>query len=98
VPSPGRCRRTGIDTGSKIYFRFYRISDAWPIGNPAERANMPDNIQAQQRQLRKNYIGVVSNKFEEQCARELPAKSSQLVKGYFLRLMAVVRNHRAGTG
>ncbi|MEA2912276.1 MAG: hypothetical protein QOJ15_4357 [Bradyrhizobium sp.] len=28
---------------------------------------MPANIQAQQRELRKNYIRVVSNKFEEQC-------------------------------
>jgi hypothetical protein len=59
---------------------------------------MPANIQAQQRELRKNYIRVVSNKFEEQCAVESQAKSDHRVKGYFLRLMAVIRNHRADAG
>jgi hypothetical protein len=59
---------------------------------------MPANIRAPQRVLRKNYIRVVSNKFEEQCAVELQAKSDHRVKGYFLRLMAAVRDHRAGAG
>jgi hypothetical protein len=59
---------------------------------------MPADIQAQQRELRKNYIGIVSSKFEEQSALELQAKSDHRVKGYFLPLMAAVRNHRAGTG
>jgi hypothetical protein len=90
--------RTGIVTGPKIYFRFYPGSAGWPIGNPAERANMPANVQAQQRDLRRNYIGVVSNKFEEQCAGELQAKSDHRVRGYFLRLIAALRSHRAGPG
>jgi hypothetical protein len=59
---------------------------------------MPANIQAPQRVLRKNYIRVVSNKFEEQCAVELQAKSDHRVKGYFLRPMAAVRNHRSDAG
>lgn len=59
---------------------------------------MPANVEAQQRQLRKNYIRVVSDKFEEQCARELQAKSDHRVKGYLLRLMAAVRNHRVDAG
>ena len=59
---------------------------------------MPANIQAQQRELRKNYIGVVSNKFEEQCAGELQAKPDHRVKNYFRRLIAAVRSYRAGPG
>ena len=55
---------------------------------------MPAHVQAQQRELRKNYIGVVSNKFDEQCAVELQAKSDHRVKDYLFRLMALVLNRR----
>jgi hypothetical protein len=44
----------------------------------------------QQRELRKNYIGIVSDKFDEQCAVELRTKSGHLMKDRLLRLMAVV--------
>ena len=59
---------------------------------------MPANIQAQQRELRKNYIGIISSKFAEQGAGELRVKSDHRVKNYFLRLIAAVRSHRAGPG
>jgi hypothetical protein len=52
----------------------------------------------QKRELRKNYIGVLSDRFEEQCAAELQVKSDQRVKGYFLRLMSAVRSPRADAG
>jgi hypothetical protein len=59
---------------------------------------LPATIQKQRRELRRNYIGVVSNKFDEQCAVELQAKSEHPVKGCLLRLMAVIRNRRANAG
>jgi hypothetical protein len=55
-----------------------------------EQAGMP----AQKRELRKNYIGVVSDKFDEQCAAELQGKSAHRVKDYLFRLMAVVLKGR----
>jgi hypothetical protein len=57
---------------------------------------MPSNMRAQQRQSRKNYIGVVSDSCDEQCAVELQAKSEHRVKDYLFRLVAVVRNRRSG--
>jgi hypothetical protein len=53
-----------------------------------ECAKMP----AQQRELRKNYIGLVSDKAEEQHAVESQAKPDHRVKDYFRTLVAVVRN------
>jgi len=47
----------------------------------------------QQRDLRKNYIGLVTDKAEEQRAVELQAKADHRVKDYFRTLMAAVRNH-----
>ena len=47
---------------------------------------------AQERELRKNYIGIVSDKTEEQRAIESLAKSDRLLKGYLVRLVAVVLN------
>jgi hypothetical protein len=61
-----------------------------------EEANMPANMRAQQRELRKNYISVVSDKLDDQCAVELQAKSDHRVKDYVFRLMAVVLNRRSG--
>jgi hypothetical protein len=49
---------------------------------------------AQQRDLRKNYIGLVNDKDEEQCAVESPAKADRGVADYFRALMAAVRNRR----
>ena len=48
---------------------------------------------AQQRDLRKNYIGLVNDKTEEQHAVESQAKSDHRVKDYFRTLLAAVRNH-----
>jgi hypothetical protein len=56
---------------------------------------VPATIKTQRRELRRNYIGVVSHKFDEQCAGELQTKSDAAVKGYLLRLMAVIRSRRA---
>jgi hypothetical protein len=53
-----------------------------------ECAKMP----AQQRDLRKNYIGLVTDKAEEQCAVESQAKADHRVTDYFRTLIAVVRN------
>ena len=47
---------------------------------------------AQQRELRKNYIGLVSDKAEEQHAVESQAKPDHRVKDYFRKLVAAVRN------
>jgi hypothetical protein len=49
---------------------------------------------AQKRELRKNYIGILSDKIEEQRAIESPPKSDRLMKDYFLELMAVMLNRR----
>jgi hypothetical protein len=47
---------------------------------------------AQPQQLRKNYIGLVSDKVEEQRAVESQAKPDHRVKVYFRTLVAAVRN------
>jgi HD superfamily phosphohydrolase YqeK len=47
---------------------------------------------AQKRQLRKNYIGIVSDKIEEQRAVESLAKSDRLLKDYLRGLMTAVLN------
>jgi hypothetical protein len=52
---------------------------------------------AQKQKLGKNYIGIVSDKTEEQSAIESLAKSDHLLKDYFLGLMAAVLN-RHGEG
>ena len=57
---------------------------------------MPADMRAQQRQLRKNYIGVVSDRLDEQYAIELQPASEHRVKDYLFRLMAVVRKGRSG--
>jgi outer membrane lipopolysaccharide assembly protein LptE/RlpB len=57
---------------------------------------MPAIMRAQQRQLRKNYIGVVSDSLDEQNAIELRTKSEHRVKDYLSRLVAVVLKRRAG--
>jgi hypothetical protein len=53
-----------------------------------EFAKMP----AQQRDLRKNYIGLVNDKAEEQRAAESQAKADHGVTDYFRALVAAVRN------
>ena len=45
---------------------------------------------AQQRELKKNYIGIVSDKTDEQRAVESLAKSDRFAKGYLLSLAAAV--------
>jgi hypothetical protein len=49
---------------------------------------------AQKRELRKNYIGVVIDRIEEQRAAESQLKSDRLVKDYFLGLIAAVLNRQ----
>jgi hypothetical protein len=49
---------------------------------------------AQQRELRKNYIGLISDKTDEQHTVESQAKPDQRVKHYFRTLVAAVRDHR----
>lgn len=53
---------------------------------------------AQQRNPRKNYIGIVSDRFAEQRAVETLATSGHFVKVYFLALMAAVLKRRRETG
>jgi hypothetical protein len=49
-------------------------------------------MSAQNRELRKNYIGIVSDKTEEQRAIESLAKSDRLLEDYLAGLVAVVLN------
>ena len=53
---------------------------------------------AQQRKLKKNYIGILSDKLDEQRPADPPAKSGRLMKEYLLGLMAAVLNRRGGAG
>jgi hypothetical protein len=55
-----------------------------------ERATMP----AQERELRKNYIGILSDKVEEQRTVESLAKSEGCMKDYLLGPMTAMLNHR----
>jgi hypothetical protein len=48
----------------------------------------------QQRELRKNYIGLISDKTDEQYTVESQAKPDQRVKDYLRTLVAAVRNRR----
>jgi hypothetical protein len=52
---------------------------------------------AQQRNLRKNYIGIVSERLEEQCAVESAIKAGHPVRDYFLALLAAVLKRRRQT-
>jgi hypothetical protein len=49
---------------------------------------------AQERELRKNYIGILDDKTEEQRAFESLPKSDRLMKDYLLALMAAMLNQR----
>jgi hypothetical protein len=44
----------------------------------------------QERELGRNYIGILSEKTEEECALEALPKSDRLMKNYFRDLIAVV--------
>jgi hypothetical protein len=59
-----------------------------PIGVPLEFANMP----AQQRELSKNYIGILSDRLEEQDEAMSPAKPDRRIKDYLLDLVAAALN------
>ena len=50
---------------------------------------------AQERELRKNYIGILSDKIEEQRTVESLAKSEGRMKDYLLDLMTAMSNHRS---
>jgi hypothetical protein len=54
-------------------------------------------MQAQQRDLRKNYIGIVNDRVAEQRAVESRTKSGHLVRDYFVALMAAVLKRRHET-
>jgi hypothetical protein len=55
-------------------------------------------MSAQQRQLGKNYIGLLCEATEEQRALELLPKSDRLMKDYFLDLIAAVLRRRRAAG
>jgi hypothetical protein len=74
----------------KFYARFAIASHDRGIGIPMERMKM----QAQQRELRKNYIGLISDKSDEQHAVESQSTRDRRVKDYLRTLVAVVRNRR----
>ena len=52
---------------------------------------------AQQRDSRRNFIGIVSDRVEEQRAVESLAKSDHLVKDFFVALMAVLLKRQGET-
>jgi hypothetical protein len=51
-------------------------------------------MQAQERQSRKNYIGIISDRFEEQRTFETLPKSDRPIKDWLRRLMTVVLDLR----
>ena len=53
---------------------------------------------AQQRELKKNYIGILSDKLDEQHPADPPARSGRLMKDYLLGLVAAVLNRQGGAG
>jgi hypothetical protein len=55
---------------------------------------MQANMQAQERELRRNYIGIVSDQIEEQRAVDSLQKSDRLMSNYLLRQIAAMLNHR----
>ena len=46
---------------------------------------------AQQQEAKRNYIGIVNDRVEEQRAVESRAKSDHVVRGFFVAVMAAVR-------
>jgi len=51
---------------------------------------------AQERETRKNYIGIVSDKVDERQAMESLARSDDLAKNYLRRLMSAMLKQRSG--
>jgi hypothetical protein len=90
---PQRCGpRAVVIRGEKFTFDFVLASHG--DGIDFRGANMPANMRAQLRETRKNYIGIVSHTFDEQCAVELQAKSDHRVKDYLFHLIALVLKRR----
>jgi hypothetical protein len=84
-------RRAGIHTGQKIYFGFCSGRTWSPDRRPLERANMP----AQDQELKKNYISILSDKPEEQRAVDSLARTDRHAKDYLLDLVAAVLSRKA---
>jgi len=53
---------------------------------------------AQQRELKKNYIGIVSDELEDRRAADSPAKSDLRMKDYLRGLVAAVLNRQDDRG
>jgi hypothetical protein len=53
---------------------------------------------AQQRELKRNYIRLLSDRLDEQHPADPPAKSGRLMKDYLLGLVAAVLNRHGGAG
>jgi hypothetical protein len=67
---------------------FSQGSHGSAIGVPLELANMP----AQQQEPSKNYIGILSDRLEDQREAMLLVKSNRPMKDYLRNLMAAVLN------
>ena|SRR5437667_6183098 len=80
-----RCFHGSIDTVLKIYFRLCAERPWWPHRRPPEVSTMP----AQKRELKRNYIGLVSDEDDERRATEMP-EASRPMKDYLLGLLAAV--------
>ena len=50
----------------------------------------------QKRETAKNYIGIVSDEIEAQCAAEVRSASDRRVSAYFAGLMAAILKRRGG--
>ncbi len=59
---------------------------------------MLGNMQADERESGRNYIGLLSNQIEEQRALESLQKSDRLMRNYLRRLMAAMLKQPSGTG
>jgi hypothetical protein len=55
-------------------------------------------MSAQERESKRNFIAILSDNAEEQCAVESPTKSDRLVGRSFLGLMAAVLNRARTPG
>jgi hypothetical protein len=55
-------------------------------------------MQAQQRETRKNYIGILSDQLEDRHAADSLAESGRRMKDYLLGLVAAVLNRHGDAG
>ena len=84
--STPRCFHGSIDTVLKIYFRLCAERPWW---GASASSGSERTMAAQKRELKRNYIGLVSDEDDERRATEMP-EASRPMKDYLLGLLAAV--------